>query len=132
MFEHRTANIFIDSEEVVWFKYKDGIEITIEDSKEYVKIINAICAGKRRCFILDTRGVLIQPSNEHRAFMVQNKDALKWRIADAILVDNLPNSILSYSYKNNFSNLHPIKIFKDEEEAKHWLKQIVKQKDKAG
>ena len=38
MLDHRTANIFIDFEGIVWFKYKDGIEITIKDSKDYVKL----------------------------------------------------------------------------------------------
>lgn len=122
MIEHRTANIFMDAEGIVWFKFKNGAEITIEDSYDYINIINEIVDGKKRLFILDTRGVLVQTTNEHRAFMGQNSEALKWRIADAILVDVLPNRILANFYKNKFSDTHPIKIFKLEADAKLWLK----------
>ena len=124
MIEHRTANVFLDAEGIVWFRYKNGADITIEDSYDYLKIINEIADGKKRYFILDTRGALVQTTQEHRAFMGQNPEALKWRIADAILVDVLPNRILSDFYKKKYSQSHPIKIFKSEEEAKQWFKII--------
>ena len=124
MIEHRTAKIFLDAEGIVWFRYKDEADITIEDSYDYVKIINEIVDGKKRFFILDARGAFVQTTEEHRTFMGQNPEALKWRIADAILVDVLPNRILSNFYKNKYSQNHPIKIFKDEESAKEWFKTI--------
>ena len=124
MIEHRTANVFLDSDGNVWFKYKNGADITIEDSYDYLKIINEIADGKKRFFILDTRGVLVQTSPEHREFMGRNPEVLLWRIADAILVDVLPNRILSDFYKKKYSQNHPIQVFKSEEEAKQWFKTI--------
>ena len=124
MIEHRTANVFLDAEGIVWFKYKNGAYITIEDSYDYLKIMNEIADGKKRFFILDTRGAFVQTTQEHRAFMGQNPESLIWRIADAIIVDVLPNKILSDFYKKRYSQNHPIKIFKNEEEAKLWFKTI--------
>ena len=95
MIEHKTANIFLTDRGFVWFKYKNDSYITLEDSHEYIKIINEICGGVKRCFILDSRGVFVTSSPEHRQFMGANPEALKWRKADAILIDQLPNRILS-------------------------------------
>ncbi len=124
MINHRTAHIFLDADEHVWFKFKEDIEIGIQDSYDYVEIINQLCGGIKRYFILDSRNVFVNSTQHHREFMACNPEALRWRKADALLCNLLPNRMLARHYKNTFCTKHPINIFNTESEAKKWFRTL--------
>ena len=121
MVKHSTADIYIDENGIVWFKFKKYAEVTLEHGFEYVEIIEKLCAGIPRTFILDTRNTLATVSSENRKFMGSDKNVLKWRKADAILVDSLVVRTLANYYMKVDNRGHPIKLFSDEKDAIEWL-----------
>ena len=121
MIKHSTADIYIDERGIVWFKFKENAEITLEHGYEYVEIIDKLCAGIPRPFILDTRKTFAAVSPENRKFMGHDQNALKWRKADALLIDSLATRLLGNFYMKLDTPEHPVKLFTNEKDAIEWL-----------
>ena len=121
MIKHSTANFYIDNQGIVRIKVDKHAILGIEEAYEYTNIIEKICDGKKRTFLIDTRGTYSTASSEHRRFMGSNSRALKWRKADAVLVDSLPLRLLAKFYMLFDARKHPVKIFTDEKDALKWL-----------
>ena len=121
MVRHSTADIYMDENGIVWFKFKKNAKITLEHGYEYVEIIEKLCAGIPRTFILDTRNTSATVSSENRKFMGSDKNALKWRKADAILVNSLIVRTLANYYIKVDTRAHHVKLFTDEKDAIEWL-----------
>ena len=91
---------------------------------EYIDIIEELCKGEKRCFILDTRNTRASVSQENRWVMGNDQRALRWRKADAMLVDSLHIRMIANFYMKFDTPTLPVKLFGTEEEAKEWLKQF--------
>lgn len=119
--ERDIATFELHENGIIWVRYRDNSFLTIDDCEGILSVIEELSAGTKRGFILDSRGVFVSTTPEYREFMGSDPRALRWRKADAILVDFLPNRILSNAYRVNYVELHPIELFDKEEDAFAWL-----------
>lgn len=124
MVDHSTAKIYLDENGIIRFEFKKNAIVELEHAYEYVDIINQLAAGEKRPFILDTRNTFATVTSENRQFMGNNPEALKWRLADALLVDAIHTRILANFYMRIDTPNHPVKLFNDEKKAINWLKQF--------
>lgn len=124
LIQHETADIFRDQRGLIWFKFNVKATVDILDAHEYVPIIEQLAQNQKRGFVLDARGGFATFSQASRNYMGKTPEALKWRKADAVLVDNLGLRLVGNFYMKFDTPNHPVKLFKSEIAALEWLSQF--------
>jgi hypothetical protein len=124
MVSHATADIFLKDDGFVWVKFKEKAELTEEVAYEFIKIFDEVCGNQKRGFILETRGSRATTTKEFRKVIGNHPDALKWRKADAILLNSLHKRLVGNFYMKFETPNLPVGLFGTEEAAKGWLKQF--------
>lgn len=112
--------IWID-ENIVFLEYKLGIEVEVEDIKEYNNAILELGKGRKLPLLVDAReGASISP--EARLYAA-SAVSTNLKLASAIVVNTLPNKLIANFYINFNKPLIPSKVFTSMAEAVEWLKQ---------
>ncbi|MGB1318583.1 MAG: hypothetical protein ACPG5W_10265 [Flavobacteriales bacterium] len=96
-------------------------DLNKECAYEYIDIFEQICKGEKRGFILDTRGSRASTSQEFRTIIGNDPRAVKWRKADAMILNSLHKRMVGSFYMKFDTPSLPVKLFGTEEEAKTWL-----------
>lgn len=122
--DHSAAFIYINDKGIVWFKFKNNAEITLEVAREFAGIMEEICDGEARRFVFDTRDSYGAAMMESRKYLAHDEHAIRWRKADAILVNSLHNRILANFYLKIASNKRPARVFGSEKAALKWLERF--------
>ncbi len=122
--EHKTATITLDDSGIVWFKFKTDTVVDLKAVHDYVQIIEELCEGIPKPFILDARDIFANFAPDARKYMGTNSRALKFRLADAVLLNSLPIKLIAKIYMTVDTPRHPVKAFTKEEDAFKWLAQF--------
>ena len=116
--ELEKATVFFRADDIVEIRFKDEIEVTLEDSTKQYKLITERFPNQAVCMLI-VPGEKNTMTHEVREFanQPQSKAMLK---AEAIVVKNLAQR-LAGNFLKNFVDKN-MKLFKNEEEAIVWLK----------
>jgi hypothetical protein len=102
------------------------LEDAIEANNAYFKI------SKQKPFVslIDARNKYGNITNEARMHYVYDEKTKSIRLAEAIVLNNLPARIIAKFYIRHNKPLNPVKIFTKREEAINWLHHIYNKKIK--
>lgn len=107
---------------VVFFDNQE--EFDEEEARAQVDAANKLCAGISMPVLADVRNSRHVPTIEAKKIIA----TFPKKKAEAILISSLPHRILGNFYlklTQQVNHLHPVKLFKDNEEAIKWLIQFV-------
>jgi len=105
---------------VVLLKFKEDVVFELRDAIETNKVIYAMVKGKPFLSLVDAR-IYGSISSDARDFFAKDLLTKDIRIAEAIVLNNLPTRLFAKFYIKISRLAHPVKIFSDLEDAKLWL-----------
>jgi hypothetical protein len=108
--------------------YNPDVNIELADAIETSTAMHKMVKEKPYTLLVDLRGLFGNMTNEARNHYANDFKTNKIRIAEALLIDNLPNRILARFYIKINKPKCPVKIFSKKEKAMHWLEDIYKTK----
>ena len=120
--ETSTAEISLLPGNIVKMKFKQDVDVTLEEIKENHEAAKKITNGKKHFVLLDVRGY-ITGSDKARAFCA-SKTPVPYRMAVAAIVDSLAVRLRTNSYIKFNKPVIPTRIFSEEEKAIEWLKKF--------
>jgi len=111
---------------IIYLRYKTDSYFELEDAIEVNTHIFNLAKGKHYSVIVDGRGVFGNITNEARMHYVNDPKTKNIRLAEAIILDNLPARIFARFYMKVNKPNNPVKIFSNEIEAEKWIYAIYK------
>ena len=118
------ATLYKINDYTICLIYKSNINFELDDAIETNNVIYEMAEGKPFVVLVDGRGVYGNITNEARNYFVTDVKTKDIRLAEAILIDNLPARIFARFYiKVNKPN-NPVQIFSKKDEAEKWLEHI--------
>lgn len=106
---------------VMIIRYKKDDVITLEDQKEITKIRKQIFGDNQYVTLIDMREDKIDFTKEAKAYVTENKNIRRLRIAEVLLVKSFIQKMGIHSYIKIFRSKDNITVMTDEENALHWL-----------
>ena len=106
-------------DDILFYEYYDNILITLDDIKEAYAFYEEL-AGINRKKVLISFGAYTSISVEAREFAEKVEMPA---IAQAMIIKNLAHRILTKFYNLFRKDQHPLKFFKNIEDAKKWLRE---------
>ncbi|MCB9175135.1 MAG: hypothetical protein H6589_11055 [Flavobacteriales bacterium] len=107
-------------EGVINVRYKDDVEIEIEDVVELRKVTEEMTGGK--CYVsvyeAGNHTIITKEARE----ISSNDEHIKNRKALAIVVQSLAQRIISNFFMKSNKDIHPIKVFSSKTKALIWAK----------
>ena len=103
---------------------KENTEWTLEDAKETHKANLQLSKGERFCVLLNVTHFFI-PSNDAQAY-ISSKECTDYLIASAFVVKILGMQLLGNLFLRAFKSKSSTRIFKNEDEALKWLRDLYK------
>lgn len=97
-------------------------DISIEHIKEIKAIREKLLGDNYYCSIIDVRKDFMGISKEAKEYVAKHPSINKFRIAEALLVNNLGQKLGVDLYIRLFKPKRESKVFFKEERAKKWLK----------
>ncbi len=123
MINHSLGSIYIDLQGIVRMTFEKDSELSIDNVGEYSQLWEKVCAGEKRVFLIDLRDSFISIPLDFLKEISSDSNAVKWKKAEAILIDSLPQRMMVNFYKKMETIKFPVKIFIEENEAINWLTQ---------
>ena len=118
--EQRTFNVTITAEGFVHFKFKPDMFVELEDVLESYEIYKSLAEIKKRKVLIEF-SKFTSVSNEGLKFSATSDlDS----IAEAIVINTLPQRITARFYTKVNTKNHPVQYFSSKNEAINWLKNI--------
>ena len=118
------ASLYKIDEKTLCLIYKSDVNFKLKDAIETNNAIFKMANGKPYTVLVDGRGVYGNITNEARNHFVIDPKTKDIRLAEALLIDNLPARIFANFYiKVNKPN-NPVKIFSKKQKAVEWLNEI--------
>jgi hypothetical protein len=115
----RTGELKIEHKKIIRYKIAEDAELEMEDIKE-VFIVSAAMAGDEKfCLLTDAR-VPLSATPEAREFAANNPYT-EQLLANAILINSLPVTLLANFYIRFNKPKVATKLFSDEAKAFSWL-----------
>ena len=112
------------NEHTICLSYKPDINITLIDAIETSSQIHEITKDNYYNILIDLRGIFGNMTNEARNHFATDSKIQKYKIAEALLIDNLPVRIIAKFYMKFNKPSGLVKIFNNKEKAINWLEQI--------
>ena len=124
MSKHQFSGGFIEkaSDFILRITFDVEDDITIDHIKEVKAIREGIFGDNYYCSIIDARKDFMGISAEAKEYVANNPTINKFRIAEALLVNNLGQKLGIDLYIRLFKPKRASKVFFKEEKAKKWLK----------
>ncbi|MDO8999859.1 MAG: hypothetical protein Q7W45_08855 [Bacteroidota bacterium] len=119
---HLTCDIILRSDHIIKIEFKEVEELKLDHVIDIFNIIQPL-APVKKCLILISLANYINPSVEVREFWAA-KERNEISLAEAILINNLPMTLIVNFYLNINKPQRPTKIFKNETDAIDWLKHV--------
>ena len=121
-------------------EYEDGVliahpnrevEFSLQDFKSILKASHAFASesDEEFYFIIDLRGEGMNSTPESREYFANNPYN-KYRLADAIIIDSLPNKLIVNFFINFNKPSVPARMFNDMDSAKKWINSMKKKRRK--
>lgn len=118
--ETRTAEIWLDQDGIIHYKVLPGVEVTIDDTREYVKIQSGLTKNKKVLNLTDLREVK-SITREARVYL-SGEEAVRITAACALVIGSPVSKVIGNFFLGINKPHYPIKIFTIEEKAAEWLK----------
>jgi len=116
-----TAFVFSEAEEgILYFNYHDKIVIELKDVKKAFELYENHSKNYTMKVLIEF-GAYSSITTEARAY-IENKQMPT--PAQAVIIHNLAQRILARFYKFFRKDTHPLRFFKQKDEAIEWLKAI--------
>jgi len=115
-----SVEISLDEERVLLIKFKNKVDVDIEEAKKIMSLSYDIVEKTPFYLIVDARDVLSSVDHDSRKFMSEH-EINKINIAQAIIVNNMPIRLLANFYLKFYKHSHPMKVFTDINEARKWV-----------
>ena len=111
---------------IIYLKYKTDENFDLEDAILVNNHIYNLAEGKYYSVLIDGKGVYGNITNEARMHYVNDIKTKDIRLAEAIVLDNLPARIFARFYMTVNKPNNPVKIFSNNEDAMNWINEIHK------
>jgi len=121
--ETATGRIWLRDDGIVEILFKEGAELTLEDSKQYVENMGRLIAGNEPAPLLVDLGGLHGHSSEGRAYFAQSDDTRRVASRVALLTESLVSRVLGNSYLSIKKPRLPTRLFTGREQAITWLRE---------
>ncbi len=118
------ATIHKLNEYTIHLIYKPDLNIKLADAKKISDTIHEMVKEKPYVILVDLRGLYGNMTHEARNHFANDSKINKIRIAEVLLIDNLPIRIIAKFYIKFYKPGGPIKIFGNKEKALNWLEEI--------
>lgn len=115
-----SANISLNKERVLLIKFKNGVDVDIEETKKIMSSSSDMIAEEPFYVLIDARDIFGSIDHISRKYMSEH-EVNKYNIAQAMVVNNIPIRLIANFYLKFYKHTYPIKVFGDIEEAKEWL-----------
>ena len=112
--------ISLDEERVLLIKFKDKVDVDIEEAKKIMSLSYDIVGRTPFYLIVDARDVYSSIDHNSRKLMSEHK-VNEFNIAQAIIVNNMPIRLLANFYLKFYKHNNPIKVFTNIDEGREWV-----------
>lgn len=106
---------------IVQVNFGDNVELDLKETKEIVEAISKITGGKK-AQVLNIAGKNTTATREARNYSASEAGG-ECTLADAFVVNNLPQKLIGNFYLNFNKPMVNTKIFNSVDDALKWLKQ---------
>lgn len=121
--DHKSAFLYYE-DDILTAVIKPNVDLGIEEMAELLEFTNQFTNYKKRYTIIDTRSEY-NSKPEVQKFYAEH-ESVKYRYADAFIVNSLPMRILVNFYIRFHKPKIPTKLFNNMEAAKIWIEQLKK------
>lgn len=123
------ATITLRDDGIMHVHVKIEYSLEIEQGIQIVEARNELAKGVSYPLLYTAEKLMI-PSNEVRNYLATEERA-KFIIADAFVIQSLPQRLMARLFKKLNNPVRPVEIFENEEDAIKWLTQFVKKEENA-
>ena len=109
---------------IIYLSFKPDVDFKLEDAIEVNNLIVDLSGNKPFLSLVDVSGRYGNITNEARNHFAKDPKTKEIRVAEALIIDNLPMRLLARFYQKVNKPSNPIKIFSTKAEAIEWLKTI--------
>lgn len=117
---HSTARMREDG--IVVLEFGDHVELDVKEARELLQATKEI-SGAKKVLVLNVAGKQTTATSAARDFAA-SPEAVEYTLAEAYVVNNLPQKIIANFYINFHKPLVPTKIFNNTDAAIIWLKSL--------
>ena len=107
--------------EILRLKPESDMVYELDDIKEFHQFVIEFTGAEKHLVLSDFRKHHLSLSKETMQFAAKSEWLNELKIAEAILIDNLPNLLIARFFINVLKPITPTKIFKQEKNARKWL-----------
>lgn len=116
-----------EKDAIVELFFKDSVEVDEDDAKEIDMIILKMVEGSKFLALTNALNINASITAEARDYFAKRSLLKDIRVAEALLINNLPTRILARFYAYFHRPANPIAIFGNRDEAITWLRSVYKQ-----
>lgn len=116
------SKISMRDDGIVVIEFGDTVDLDVKEAKELLRATEEITGGAK-ALILNIAGKQTTATSAARDFAA-SAEAVEFTIAEAYVVNTLPQKIIANFYINFHKPLVPTKIFNNTEAAIIWLKSL--------
>jgi hypothetical protein len=122
VFRTDTAEIWLENNEVLWVRIREGAEIDLKAVKSCFDVYKQICGEKKLVQIIDARATCSMTAPGKKYSALHSPDFF---VAHALITELLSVRMLVNFYNKTQNHTVPYQVFRTEEEAREWLKQYI-------
>jgi len=115
-----SAIISLDEDKVLLVKYKNGMDVDLEEAEKIMDATVNIVEKTPFYLIVDARDVLGSIDHNSRKLMSEH-EVNEFNIAQAIIVNNIASRLVANFYLKFYKHSNPIKVFTNINEGRKWL-----------
>jgi hypothetical protein len=122
--DHKNFVLEVIGSNIIYVRYLDGCELTLEKIKEAVELGNEQMEYQKYFTIVNTQNIYGSITSEAKEYLAKDPVLNDLLLGEAVIVNSLANRILIRSYQFVNKPLHPSKIFKTEIAGIKWLESL--------
>ena len=115
---------------IIYLKYKTDMNLELKDAVLVNNEIFKLADGQFYAVLIDGKGVYGNITNEARLHYANDPKTKDIRLAEAIVLDNLPARMFAHFYMRVNKPKNPVKIFKTNQAALEWIYTVYKNHQK--
>ena len=116
-----SATLSLGRDSVLLVKYKDGIQIDLEESKKLVAAALELVNNNPFYIFMDATDIHSSMDHDSRKYFTEHKEVNRLCIAQAIIVNSFHISLLANFYLKFYRHDYPVKIFSNVDDGGYWL-----------
>lgn len=126
--ELNCAKISLLNSGIIVIKYTSEYEVALNDVKQVEQVFIELSGNGDIFCLMDTSGSFNNFTNEAQQFLSKEASIVKQNKikGSAVVIDNLPNRLLTRFFATIFKPKFPLKVFSNQNEGLEWLKSLAK------